>query len=42
MNDTKKNQEIIQYIINILADNSIKIGDNNTIKGSNIGENNEN
>lgn len=42
MNDTKKNQEIIQYIINILADNSIKIGDNNIIKNSNVGENNEN
>lgn len=42
MNDKKKNQEINQYIINILADNSIKIGDNNIIKNSNVGENNEN
>ena len=42
MNDKKKKQEINQYIINILADNSIKIGDNNRINNSNIGEKNEN
>lgn len=42
MNDREKSQQINNYIINILEDNSIRLGDSNTIKNSNIGENNEN
>lgn len=42
MNDKKKNKAINQYIINILEDNSIKMGDNNIIKNSNVGDYNEN
>lgn len=42
MNDIEKSQQINNYIINILEDNSIRLGDSNTIKNSNIGENNEN
>ena len=42
MNDKKKNKAINKYIINILEDNSIKIGDSNIIKNSNVGDYNEN
>lgn len=42
MNDIEKSQQINNYIINILEDNSIRLGDSNTIKNSIIGENNEN
>lgn len=41
MSDKCKNQQINNYIVNILEDNSIKLGNNNTIKNSNVGENNE-
>lgn len=41
MSNKEKNKEVTQTIINII-DNSIKIGDNNIIEKSNIGENNEN
>lgn len=42
MNDDEKKDDVVKCIINILVDNSIAIGDNNVIKNSNIGENNEN
>ena len=42
MSDKAKKQKVNNFIINILEDNSIKLGDNNTIKNSNIGESNEN
>ena len=42
MSDKEKKQQVNNFIINILEDNSIKLGDNNTIKNSNIGESNEN
>lgn len=42
MSDKKKNKDINQFIINIIEDNSIKLGNNNIVKNSNIGENNEN
>ena len=41
MNDDKKKQQVNSFIINIL-DNSINLGDNNIIKNSELGENNEN
>ena len=41
MSNKEKKEEVTQTIINII-DKSIKIGDNNKIEKSNIGENNEN
>lgn len=42
MNDKEKTQQVNNYIINILEDNSIKLGDDNIIRNTNIGDSNEN